>query len=170
MWLAISTGTPLLWVVSGCGVLFIVTAWMTIRLSERRLWRIQAAIYRIAQRHIEQGCEMLRPPDICGVDAATKLVRLHKEADLMVITRLGWKSRVVRQYRIDSSGNITRRLILLASPNPDLSPKPRLSDWVWCYRPLTIRRMRYLHRAMQGWYSPRTTIQFGRKRDYAQAS
>lgn len=129
-------------------------------------------VYANVKSHIEQGFTMLLPPDTCGVDAATKFVQVHLEDELVVITRLGWDSPIARQYRIDRTGNVHRRLIDISDSR---SARPCLNDWLWLKRPLTLHRLRYLHHAMQGsvvqnGYSPRCYRRYGRQADYDLAS
>jgi|GEM_PF-3229036 len=117
------------------------------------LHQLTASIRTRAQELIDSECVLLVPCDRDRPSTQKVLIGASARESELYIDRYGWDD-TIRRYVVRSDGTVARRVLCRNS-----SAHISLSDRLWCFRPLTYARLKYLHKALSELYDARRRLQ-----------
>lgn len=147
----------LLWL---CGVVFVIVMLAGIVYCGWYIWthfvsrslhrRALYDIYHAVTTHLEQRCNLARPQDKPGSDPDTKqLVFRRQSADTVIIARIDWNGPFEKHYAITVTNQGVYCNYYLATTGSS-KVRPTAADKRWVKRPMTLGRVRYLRKAVDG--------------------
>lgn len=111
------------------------------------------AIRSRSRELIDSECVLLVPCDRDRPSTQKVLIGTSARDGELYIDHYGWND-TVRRYVVRLDGTVGRRVLCR---NPDT--RIGLSDRLWCFRPLTYSRLKYLLKVLNGLYVARRQLQ-----------